>query len=361
MPTPEHTPDPTPDPGLDDTVGRSPDAAPSASRPVPAGTPSRRILLGDPGELTIAVPYLLGHTGQSDDLALIAQDGARVVLVLRVDLAALPSHAVWATSIRALANARARTVQLLAYPAAPVTDALLARLHADLAHTATTSPPGVTVTRALTVTAGRWWAHDLTGNTPPAGPGTPVVDNPALTLSLTLGYGVPAASRHAAVSVLDPHPRPVLDQVARLLQQLPARTRSQRHAAVQAAHAARAERPCGWTLPDAASVIDAVTDIGVRDLALAHVGRESGWWVWSTLLPYAHGLWAAPVATLLAVTAHQRGDGVLANAAIARALTADPGYHLARLYRQILDAAIPPDQVRTIIGHALTELTPPTT
>jgi hypothetical protein len=338
MSTPEHTPD-----------------------PVAEGRRMPRIRLSDPGELVTAVPYLLGHTGQRDDLVLIAQDGGRVVLVLRVDLAVLPSHAVWATSARALVNAGARTVQLLAYPSAPVTDALLARLHTDLAHTATTSPLGVTVTSALTVTAGRWWVHDLAGNTPPAGPGTPVPDNPALTLALTLGYGVPAASRDAAVSVLDPHPQSVLDQVQGLLQLLPARTRSQRYAAVQAAHAARAERPCGWTLPDAASVIDAVTDIQVRDLALAHVREESGWWVWSTLLPYAHGLWAAPVATLLAVTAHQRGDGVLANAAIGRALTADPDYNLARLYRQILDAAIPPDQVRSIIGDALTEITPPTT
>jgi hypothetical protein len=358
---PEPGPDHTPDPGGDGAARGAASHVGPAAAPAAAGTRMRRIRLGDPGELVTAVPYLLGHTGQRDDLVLIAQNGGRVVLGLRVDLAVLPAHTVWATSIRALANTGARTVQLLAYPSAPVTDALLARLHADLTHATATSPPGITVTGALTVTAGRWWAHDLTGNIRPAGPGTPVPDNPALTLALTLGYGVPAASRDAAVSVLNPHPQPVLDQVARLVQQLPVRTRSQRHAAVQAAHAARAERPCGWTLPDAASVIDAVTDIQVRDLALAHVGEESGWWVWSTLLPYAHGLWAAPVATLLAVTAHQRGDGVLANAAIARALAADPDYSLAGLYRQILDAAIPPDQVRSIIGDALTELTPPTT
>jgi hypothetical protein len=333
----------------------------NVSDPVAEGRRMRRIRLGDPGELVTAVPYLLGHTGQRDDLVLVAQAGVRVVLGLRVDLAVLPAHAVWAATFRALVNAGARTVQLLAYPAAPLTNVLLGQLHADLAHAAATCPPGLQVTSALTVTAGRWWVHDLTAQVSPAGPGRPVVDNPALTLALTLGYGVPAASREAAVSVLNPHPRPVLDQVARLVQQLPARTRSQRHAAVQAAHAARTQRPCGWTLPDAASVIDAVTDIQVRDLALAYAGRESGWWVWSTLLPYAHGLWAAPVATLLAVTAHQRGDGVLANAAVDRALTADPDYSLARLYRQILHAAIPPDQVRSIIGDALTELTPPTT
>jgi hypothetical protein len=320
----------------------------------------RRIRLSDPGQLITAVPYLLGHTGQRDDLVLIAQNGARVVLGLRVDLAVLPAHAVWAASVRALANAGARTVQLLTYPAAPVTDTLLRQLHTDLTHAAATSPPGLQVTTALTVTAGRWWIHNLTANNPPTGHGTPVVDNPALTLALTLGYGVPAASRDAAVSVLNPHPRPVLDQITQLLRTVGSRTRSQRYAVVQAAHAARTQRPTGWTLPEAASVIDAVADVQVRDLALAHVGQECGWWVWSTLLPYAPGSWAAPVATLLAVAAHQRGDGVLANAAVDRALTADPGYSLARLYRQILDAAIPPDEVRSIIGDALTELTPPT-
>jgi hypothetical protein len=329
-------------------------------RPDPSTRPARVRLRGA-GDLVAAVPYLIGHTGLADDIVLIGQAGPAVVLTVRVDLAALTAGALWTCTVQALANAGARTVHLITYPTQPVSDATLRAVHADLAAAHAARPPGLDIDRVLTVSGERWWAHDLTAATPPRGPGTVVVDNPGLTLQLALGYGVPAPSRDAAVAVLDPHPRPVLDQVARLVQQLPLRTRSQRHAAVQAAHAARTQRPCRWTLTDAASVIDAVTDIQVRDLALAYAGRESGWWVWSTLLPYTRGLWAAPVASLLAVTAHQRGDGVLANAAIDRALAADPDYSLARLYRQILHAAIPPDQVRSIIGDALTELTPPTT
>ena len=50
---------------------------------------------------------------------------------------------------------------------------------------------------------------------------------------------------------------------------------------------------------------------------------------------------AAP-ATLLAVSAWLRGDGAMANVALARALAGEPGYALARLLAQALAACVPP-------------------
>ena len=49
-----------------------------------------------------------------------------------------------------------------------------------------------------------------------------------------------------------------------------------------------------------------------------------------------------PPACLLAVTAWQGGDGALANIALDRALADTPGYPMALLLRDALDAGAPP-------------------
>jgi Domain of unknown function (DUF4192) len=81
--------------------------------------------------------------------------------------------------------------------------------------------------------------------------------------------------------------------------------------------------------------------------------------VWSTLLPYAPQERLAPVATLLAIIAHQRGDGVLAGAALDKALAADPRYSLAGLFQQILRAGITPTAVKALIRDAVNEMSTP--
>jgi hypothetical protein len=58
---------------------------------------------------------------------------------------------------------------------------------------------------------------------------------------------------------------------------------------------------------------------------------------------------AAP-ATLLAVSAWLRGDGTLAAIALARARDSDPGYTLAGLLGEALDACVPPEQLRAWIA-----------
>ena len=50
----------------------------------------------------------------------------------------------------------------------------------------------------------------------------------------------------------------------------------------------------------------------------------------------------AEPASLLAVHAYLRGEGVLANMAIDVALDADPGHHLALLLRESIDRGMPP-------------------
>jgi hypothetical protein len=61
----------------------------------------------------------------------------------------------------------------------------------------------------------------------------------------------------------------------------------------------------------------------------------------------------APAATLLAVSAWLRGDGAMANVALDRALSGDPGYHLARLLASALAECVPPAEIRALVASAV--------
>ena len=63
---------------------------------------------------------------------------------------------------------------------------------------------------------------------------------------------------------------------------------------------------------------------------------------WTDLVRRAQPGYAAAPASLLAFTAWQSGDGALANIALDRALADTPGYSMALLLQEALDAGMPP-------------------
>jgi hypothetical protein len=68
--------------------------------------------------------------------------------------------------------------------------------------------------------------------------------------------------------------------------------------------------------------------------------------LWTDVVRRATPAYQPAPASLLAFTAWQSGEGALANIAIDRALAADPGYSLAQLLRDIMDAGVPPSAAR---------------
>jgi hypothetical protein len=89
--------------------------------------------------------------------------------------------------------------------------------------------------------------------------------------------------------------------------------------------------------------------LAVRDDAWARMvpeHRQAHLSLWADIVRRADGPWLPAPASLLAFTAWQAGDGALANIALERALTADPGYSMALLLRDILAAGVPPSQAR---------------
>jgi len=92
-----------------------------------------------------------------------------------------------------------------------------------------------------------------------------------------------------------------------------------------------------------------LANLPVRDDAWARMIPEhhrAHMALWADIVRWASGPWLPAPAALLAFTAWQSGDGALANIALDRALAADPGYSMARLLRDILDAGVPPSEAR---------------
>ena len=204
-----------------------------------------------------------------------------------------------------------------------------------------TCPSHLGIRRVITTAAGTWWEHDLS-TAAPTGRGRAVGEDAATGLSLGVALGVPARDRDQVLSTLEPHPEPVLAAVTAAIAALPERTRDQRRQAVTQALHRRAARPVDFDVPEAASVLEALGDVRVRDEAMVTAHRVHGWNGPGALRPR----WLAPVATLAAVAVHQRGNSVLAQAALQRALTVDAGYRMALMMRQVLHHGLTPADVR---------------
>ena len=94
-----------------------------------------------------------------------------------------------------------------------------------------------------------------------------------------------------------------------------------------------------------ARVIGRISDIQVRDYALGSHNEETEdayWQMWRELLLIAPRGFVAPIASIFAALAYERGEGALAHKALDRALADDERYSLALLLRRVFTAGWPP-------------------
>ena len=93
-----------------------------------------------------------------------------------------------------------------------------------------------------------------------------------------------------------------------------------------------------------AKVVGRLSDIQVRDFALgSHDDEtlENYWQMWSYLIRIAPVGYVAPVATLVAAIAYEKGEMGIADLALTRAFEDDPEYSLARLLHRVFAAGWP--------------------
>lgn len=317
------------------------------------------VLLGDMETLLTAVPYLLGFHPPADNLVVVGlRDRMLTILLVRdiptaTDLVTPDDvRAVWRHTAHVLTRHGCDSVVLIAYAGPGRID--------DLHHLLDAIP--LPVEEAVRVDQDRWWAIDCPHpgrcTHPACTPaGQRLTDDLKVTSTMAAtGHAVPG-TRADLAHILRPGPADILHDVAARLPLDPAPTREDLFTALTRAHDARTVRPRPIPADHAAVLLHGLTDVIVRDACLAW-DDDAAWWLFTDLIRTAPPGWIAPVATVLALLAYQRGDGVTAAIAAEHALLDRPGYPLALLVRGLLDIATTPAQVRAVITEALTQLPP---
>jgi len=342
----------------------------------PPGAP--RVRLSSPADILAVVPHLLGfHPARS--LVVVGAGGPRqrIELGFRYDLPDPPDAEVTrqigghATAV--LTQRKVTTVIAIGYGpgrlVTPVMDGFAAAARGG----------GLEVRELLRVQDGRYWSY--------------LCHNPACCPAEGVPFDVRSHPAAAAMSAAGLAAYPDRAALARTIAPLAGQQASIRDEAVSGAVArvaaltAKASAAGG---PDPLRLVIAegrravreaidryraggrVTDAGqlawlvvslaqlpVRDDAWARMvpgHRDAHLRLWSDLVRNAAGTWLPAPAALLAFTAWQCGEGAVASIAVERALAADPGYSMALLLGDILDAGVPPSAAQLPMSPEEVEL-----
>jgi Domain of unknown function (DUF4192) len=342
------------------------------------------VRLTDPGDVAAALPHLIGFRPQESlvVVSLRGPAGPRLGLTARVDLPA-PEHRrpVVGGLVRSLVTDRPDAV-LLAVVSEDTDDRppgpgpLRAPGAAELPHRALVheavlafDAAAVPVREALLVRRGRWWSYDCDRPCCAPAAGTPLPGGTSLLAAASALTGqVVEEDRAALVRRIAPVGFLAAEGMARACDEVGAdlarRTAElgwdvvteEAWAAVLAAVEDAGPGPVrGLSDREVARLAWGLRDVDLRDRALRlALGRSAAAAeaVWAELTRRSPAPLDAAPATLLAVTAWVRGNGALANVALERALSSEPGYTFARLLRSALDACMRPAEVRRLIREA---------
>lgn len=306
--------------------------------------------LTSPHDLLAAIPFLIGYH-PSDSLVLVALKEDSVGMAMRVDLPDQVSTASYDLLATHFTREDAEGAFLVAYISSECTTGESVLINASAA----LMRAGIEIKESLLVQDGRFRSLLCTDNSccPPEGSAVPEIDS----------------SRIAAEHVIAGHPMPFrnVDQLIGSIAALPSSREAQWEEDVRAfwvesdaeelinlqRDGATAvidlagEFEAGRTTEDrelVARVIGRMSDIQVRDFALGSHTPETTdfyWQMWRDLLVMAPRGFVAPIASVYAALAYERGEGALAHKALDRAFADDEKYSLALLLRRVFTAGWP--------------------
>lgn len=337
-----------------------PDRSGSAAAPRP-------VQVGSPAAVLAVVPHLLGFV-PSRSLVVIGAGSprGRIHLTLRFDLPDPPDKDAALDIARHAASVLSRQRQPLAvvvgygpgHLVTPIADAL--RDEASRA--------GIELRDVLRVENGRYWSYLCREPACCPAEGVPLSrSHPAAQAMAAAGARVLPDRETLAASIA-----PIGGLARQSMRQ--ATERAEAHAMDLMARASRSGRGEARRLVVSAglsAVADAIatyrggghfvsddqvawlslalTSLHVRDDAWARMDetyRDAHVAMWTDVVRRAEPAYVPAPASLLAFTAWQAGNGALANVALDRALEADPGYSMATLLRDVIDAGAPPAMAR---------------
>jgi hypothetical protein len=333
----------------------------------PAGADQVKVKADSPEAVLALVPHLLGFC-PSDSLVVLGLAGRRnlVEVTFRYDLPD-PADAVLASDIAehasfVLTRQRIPAVELIGYGPATLVIPVLATVIDSL------TAAGVQVRDALRAEGGRYWSV--------------LCDDPACCPADGRRFDPWSHPIAAAMSAAGRIVQPDRAALARTLQQPPgtaeavrlatrlaerrigdlvaqARADGHRDPQLQVVRVGRAvvqrairRYRAGGSVAsrdELAWLAVLLSDLRVRDDAWArmdpaHEGAHIR--LWTDVVKGAPADYVPAPASLLAFTAWQSGNGALASVALDRALAAEPGYSMAMLLSEALEAALPPSAAR---------------
>lgn len=324
-------------------------------------SPPQVVRVGCPGDLIAALPHLLGFVPVESVIVMALHPPRhRIGLTLRADL----DSERYDEQVARLLARRIDHERPAAAAVIVVTDSgddvgdlprrgLVDRLAAAIR---------VPVRDALLSRHGRWWSYLCADGTCCPPEGSPVDPTSAAATALAAahalhGRGVlpdrEAVLRSVApvAGVLAASMRQAVDRMSPVVAGLPSAERLDRTLGLVGDLLVRYDDPrLHVGEDDAAFLLLSCHDVRVRDAVL---GRGSGGSPDETLLRLVGDVARramppidAPICTMWAWLAYVDGDGVLATAAVERALASDPAYSLARLLCSAIEAQLHPDTLR---------------
>jgi Domain of unknown function (DUF4192) len=305
--------------------------------------------LRSPADVVSAIPYLIGFH-PSDSVVVLACDGSRGAYAVRLDVTA---HDALLEHIADLvAGRRPSEVILAGYGEDARVTPTVERIRDRL------SSRGVRLREALRIDKDRFWSYLCTDAAccPPEGTYVDVRASPVAAAAIAGGLvALPdrrELERLVAFSGGDAAVRATTRAERRLaawadegVDKIPSRM------AVEGVPLVRrvVERACaGEPPPDADEVAWLgllLVSLRVRDEAWVRMSEphlDAHLSLWRHVLTHVTEPYTPAPACLLAFAAWRRGEGALANVALDRALTADPGYSMARLLQELFISGLPP-------------------
>lgn len=306
--------------------------------------------LTSPHDLLVAIPFLIGYHPESS-LVLVALKDDTVGMAMRVDMPTdiapesydlLASHFQRETADAALIVAYVDS-QTDPEPVLINTSAALLRA-------------GISIKESLIVSDGRYRSmlcHD-SECCPPLGSPIPDVDSSRIALEHVIaGHPMPYANVSGLVQSIAALPSAMEESWQNEVQAFWVESDSENLLDLQRDGATAVidlagEYTQGRGAEDrelTARVIGRISDIQVRDFALGSHNVETAdayWQMWRELLLIAPRGFVAPIASIFAALAYERGEGALAHKALDRALADDDRYSLALLLRRVFTAGWPP-------------------
>jgi hypothetical protein len=306
--------------------------------------------LTSPHDLLAAIPFLIGYHPENS-LVLVALKDDNVGMAMRVDMPtdiAPESYDLLASHFQREAADAALIVAYVDSESDP--EAVLINTSAALLRA------GISIKESLIVSDGRYRSmlcHD-SECCPPLGSPIPDIDSSRIAAEHVIaGHPMPFANVSGLVQSIAALPSAMEESWQSEVRAFWIESDSeslldlQRDGATAVIDLA-GEYAQGRGAEDrelAARVIGRISDIQVRDYALGSHTDETAdayWQMWRELLLIAPRGFVAPIASIFAALAYERGEGALAHKALDRALADDERYSLALLLRRVFTAGWPP-------------------